>query len=256
MSALRRLLRQQLHARGWSKTPPSHGLTSEVDAQLQATIAAVQPYTLTGPERITALVDAVRYVVRAEVPGALAECGVWRGGSALAMLRTLLELGVTDRDVWLYDTFTAMPAPTDRDVDLHGVSALSMHAALALDPTIVDPAYEYLPFERVRELLLGTGYPEQRLHFVQGLVEDTVPDHAADRLALLRLDTDYYTSTRHELEHLAPRLSPGGVLLVDDYGHWRGSQEAVDEWMATLPRPLLLQRIDYTARLAIVPGTW
>ena len=105
-------------------------------------------------------------------------------------------------------------------------------------------------------MLLATGYPEQRVHFVQGLVEETVPEHAPEQLALLRLDTDYYTSTRHELEHLAPRLAPGGVLLVDDYGHWRGSQEAVDEWMATLPRPLLLQRIDYTARLAVMPGSW
>jgi hypothetical protein len=172
------------------------------------------------------------------------------------MLRTLQSLGVTDREVWLYDTFTAMPSPTDRDVDVHGTTAAAQHAELAANPGAVDPAYEYLPFAEVRALLLATGYPSERVHFIQGLVEETVPAQATERLALLRLDTDYYTSTRHELEHLAPRLSPGGVLIVDDYGHWRGSQEAVDEWMATLPHPLLLQRIDYTARLAVMPGTW
>ena len=224
-----------------------------IDDEAAATVRAVAPYTLTGPERVAALVDAVRYVVRAQVPGALAECGVWRGGSALAVLRTLVELGVAERDVWLYDTFTAMPSPTERDVDLYGVPAVDYHGRFDEDPSALDPAYRYLPLPRVRELLLSTGYPCERLHLVQGRVEQTLPGQAPEQLALLRLDTDYYTSTRHELEHLAPRLSSRGVLLVDDYGHWRGSRDAVDEWMATLPHPLLLQRIDYTARLAVLP---
>lgn len=229
-------------------TPPG-----DVDEQVAATLEAVRPYTLTGPERVTALVEAVRYVVRAQVPGALVECGVWRGGSALAVLRTLVELGVHDRDVWLYDTFTEMPAPTERDVDVHGVAAVEYHAQYAEDPSVLDPAYDYLPMTEVRALLLATGYPAERVHLVQGLVEQTIPGQAPEGIALLRLDTDYYTSTRHELEHLAPRIGSRGVLLVDDYGHWRGSRDAVDEWMATLPHPLLLQRIDYTARLAVIP---
>ncbi len=228
-------------------------LPEGIDAETAATVRAVAPYTLTGPERVAALVEAVRYVVRADVPGALVECGVWRGGSALAVLRTLVELRATDRDVWLYDTFTEMPSPTERDVDLFGVPAADYHRPLATDPSALDPAYSYLPLPQVRELLLSTGHPEERVHLVQGLVEDTLPGQAPQQLALLRLDTDYYTSTRHELAHLAPRLSPRGVLLVDDYGHWRGSRDAVDEWMATLAHPLLLQRIDYTARLAVMP---
>jgi O-methyltransferase len=264
MSALDRLTgqaRAQLRRRGFDVVRTSGAaapapIASVFDDEVLATIEAVRPYTLTGPERVAALVEAVRYVVRSEVPGALVECGVWRGGSALAVLRTLVSLGVTDRDVWLYDTFTAMPAPTDRDVDMYGVTASSMHAAYAEDPSVLDPAYDYLPLEQVAALLHGTGYPADRIHLVAGLVEETIPGQAPDAIALLRLDTDYYTSTRHELEHLAPRVGPGGVLVVDDYGHWRGSQEAVDEWMLTLPRPLLLQRIDYTARLLVIPGTW
>ncbi len=248
---LRRLGYDVVHTpgSGVQVTAPPRG----VDERTAATIQAVAPYTLTGPERVAALVEAVRYVVAAEVPGALVECGVWRGGSALAVLRTLVEMGADTRDVWLYDTFTTMPSPTDRDVDLFGVPAKDYHAKYDADPSVLDPSYEYLPLPQVRELLLSTGYPEQRLHLVQGLVEDTLPAQAPERLALLRLDTDYYTSTRHELEHLAPRLSSRGVLLVDDYGHFRGSRDAVDEWMAALPHPLLLQRIDYTARLVVVP---
>lgn len=261
MSAATRLVRRGLRRLGYDVVRTTASATpapalQDVDAQMAATIAAVAPYTLTGPERVAALVEAVRYVVRAEVPGALVECGVWRGGSALAVLRTLVELGATDRDVWLYDTFTEMPSPTDRDVDVHGIAASDYHAQYAADPSVLDPAYDYLPLSEVRDLLLCSGFPESRLHLVQGLVEQTVPGEAPDVIALLRLDTDYYTSTRHELEHLAPRVHAGGVLVVDDYGHWRGSRDAVDEWMAALPHPLLLQRIDYTARHVVMPGSW
>jgi O-methyltransferase len=110
---------------------------------------------------------------------------------------------------------------------------------------------EMLSEQAVRELVLSTGYPEERLHFVRGAVEETLPRHAPDRLALLRLDTDWYESTRHELENLYPRLSHGGVLLIDDYGHWEGCRRAVDEYFASHAPPVLLNRVDYTARIAV-----
>jgi hypothetical protein len=118
----------------------------------------------------------------------------------------------------------------------------------------VDARYDYLPYAEVRAMLMRTGYPAERMHFVPGLVEQTIPGRAPERIALLRLDTDYYESTKHELAHLYPRIGAGGVLIVDDYGHWCGSREAVDEYIAEHRLPLLLQRIDYTARLAIAPG--
>ena len=89
------------------------------------------------------------------------------------------------------------------------------------------------------------------MHWVAGFVEDTIPGSAAERLALLRLDTDWYRSTRHELTHLGPRLSSGGVLLIDDYGHFQGARQAVDEYLATQP-PVLLHRVDYSARMAMM----
>jgi O-methyltransferase len=103
----------------------------------------------------------------------------------------------------------------------------------------------------VRETVLSSGYPEARLHFVRGPVEQTLPEHAPERLALLRLDTDWYESTRHELEHLYPRLADGGVLIVDDYGHWEGARRAVDEYFDGRAAPLLLSRVDYTGRIAV-----
>src|SRR3546814_12950692 len=92
-----------------------------------------------------------------------------------------------------------------------------------------------------------------RSHFVEGKVEETVPEHTPDTIALLRLDTDWYSSTKHELHHLYPRLAQGGVLIIDDYGHWAGCRRAVDEYLLNIKPTPLLCRIDYTGRICIKP---
>jgi hypothetical protein len=148
----------------------------------------------------------------------------------------------------MYDTFDEMPLPGDEDRDISGrlVREVIEEAGEA------DPVYAYLPFDEVRAALEATGYPPERMHWVKGLVEDTIPATMPDELALLRLDTDWYRSTRHELTHLGPLLAPRAVLLIDDYGHFSGAQQAVDEYLATQP-PVHLHRVDYSARLAIMP---
>lgn len=228
---------------------PASAYPPDFDEDLIALCERVRPYTLTSPERIVALRDAVRYVVRAGIPGDLVECGVWRGGSMVVVALTLLELGATDRDLHLFDTFTHMPFPGEEDVDLFGVPAADVYEAASNAE-----AFRYLPLDEVRSVLVGTGYPEERLHFVPGMVEDTIPGAAPERIALCRLDTDWYASTRHEMAHLFPRIVPGGVLLVDDYGHFMGAKQAVDEHLAAHGPEVLLQRIDFTGRLVIVPG--
>lgn len=209
---------------------------------------------MTGVARLQALIDAVRYCVRRNIPGAFAECGVWRGGSVLAMILTLQEMGSADRDIHLYDTFEGMTAPSELDVSPVERPALeTWTAARERDerPWSVFFDQESFNEKAVRALLLETGYPSERLHLACGPVEETIPRCAPDDLALLRLDTDWYESTRHELEHLYPRLSPGGVLIVDDYGHWDGCRRAVDEFFAAHAVPVLLNRIDYAARIAV-----
>jgi hypothetical protein len=210
------------------------------------------PFTMTGVPRLQSVIDAVRYCVRRQVPGAFAECGVWLGGSVLAMILTLQELGATDRDIHLYDTFEGMTAPTGADTSPLHPPALETWKEMDGRPyrELFDP--EVFNEEAVRKTVLSTGYPRERLHFVRGAVEETLPGGAPERLALLRLDTDWYESTRHELEHLYPRLSEGGVLIIDDYGHWEGARRAVDEYFAGgSTAPLLLNRIDYTGRIAV-----
>jgi O-methyltransferase len=206
---------------------------------------------MTGVARLRALVDSVRYLERRGVPGAFVECGVWRGGSVLAMVLTLQELGASGRELYLYDTFEGMTRPTDVDT-----SALHPPALQTWEETGGRPYGELFDSESfnegaVRETVLSSGYPAERVHLVPGPVEETLPAAAPERIALLRLDTDWYESTRHELEQLYPRLVDGGVLIVDDYGHWEGCRRAVDEYFSTVAPPLPLNRIDYTGRIAL-----
>jgi O-methyltransferase len=209
----------------------------------------VKPYTMTTPPRIYALARSVEYVVRQEIAGAVVECGVWRGGSMMAVALTLLRLGVTDRDLYLFDTFEGMTEPGAEDVMHTGERA----AELLADPRRQEHYRAAAGLDEVRRSMLEVGYPQDRLHFVQGPVEETLPDRAPDEVALLRLDTDWYASTKHELVHLYPRLAPGGVLIVDDYAYWHGARRAVDEYVEEHELPLLLNRVDYTARLAVKP---
>lgn len=240
-----------------SPTPrnSSADFLAEVGAFEQELVAKVQPFTLTGPQRVVALAEAVSYVVRRGVPGAFVECGVWRGGSVLAMVLTLQRLGVTDRDIYLYDTFEGMTEPSELDVSDFGAPAVvewQESTRRGEKPWSDWFSHETLNIDEVKGLLLNTGYPEERLHFVKGAVEDTIPRTIPTDIALLRLDTDWYESTHHEMTHLYPLINNGGVLMVDDYGHWKGCRKAIDEYFEGGAAPhLLLNRVDYTCRIAV-----
>jgi hypothetical protein len=208
----------------------------------------VAPYTLTPPPAVAALADAVRYVRSNGVPGAIVECGVWKGGSMRAVAKTLLELGETGTDLYLFDTFEGMSEPTDEDVMWTGERADAVLARESRDSNF----WARAPLDEVREVMYALPYPQAKIHFVKGKVEDTIPGQAPDQIALLRLDTDWYESTRHELVHLYPRLASGGVLILDDYGWWRGAGRATDEYFQKNgPAPLLV-RIDHEGRRVAV----
>jgi hypothetical protein len=202
---------------------------------------AVEPYTLTGPLRTVSLTRAIEYLVRYQIPGDIVECGVWKGGSIMAAARALLHLKETSRRLWLFDTFSGMSAPTGEDVSVCNFSAEEDYKG----------TYLRVGLDQVRSAVLSTGYPQEQFRFVQGKVEDTIPGQAPEQIALLRLDTDWYESTRHELVHLFPRLVRGGVLLIDDYGHWKGARKASDEYLAANNVAILLNRIDFSARIAV-----
>ena len=214
-----------------------------------AIMRAVEQYSMTSRERMWGLISAVRYLSANKIQGSLVECGVWRGGSTMAVALTLKEIGELNREIYLFDTFEGMSAPTDKDKVASGESAKSI---LAKTKKQEGPGIWCIAgLEDVRQNLFNTGYPQERFHFVKGKVEDTLPSQAPDEIALLRLDTDWYESTRHELVHLFPRLKRNGVVIIDDYGHWSGARQAVDEYFAAQSFQPLLARLDYTGRLLI-----
>jgi O-methyltransferase len=226
----------------------------EYDDELRQTIKRVRRNTMTTAPRLAALCDSVEYIVRNRIEGAFVECGVWKGGSMMAAALTLLRLGDTDRDLYLFDTFSGMAEPTDEDVS-SPYDGYSLHKRFRRNRTGKTSDWVAVPDQYVRRAMESTGYPPERIHLVKGLVEETLPDQAPETLALLRLDTDWYQSTKHELEHLYPRLSAGGVLIVDDYGHYEGARQAVDEYFEETGERVLLNRIDYTGRIAIKQGS-
>jgi O-methyltransferase len=224
-------------------------LRHDYDDPAKEIITRVRDRTMTSAVKLFGLIESVRYVVRYDVPGDIVECGVWRGGSMQAVALTLLEVGATGRELHLFDTFEGMPPPTDKDRRHDGRLASDLLAAHDRDAKI----WAVATIDDVRSGMDETRYPPDRIHYHPGRVEQTIPDEAPERIALLRLDTDWYESTRHELEHLYHRLSPGGVLIIDDYGHFDGARLAVDEFVEKIGEPLLLLPLSF-GRIAVKPA--
>jgi hypothetical protein len=226
----------------------------DVSAEEMALLNKVRPFTMTSPARCLALMRAVDYLTKYHIPGDFVECGVWKGGSSMIMAEKLKSMGQTKTQLYLYDTYEGMSEPTLMDKSIDGRSADEQLAAANKDEAT--SVWCYSTLEEVEQNVLSTGYPAANLHFVKGKVEDTIPQTMPDKIALLRLDTDWYESTKHELIHLFPRLVVGGILIIDDYGHWEGCRKAVDEYFAEHKTQIFLSRIDYTGRIAVKTQAW
>jgi O-methyltransferase len=224
--------------------PPAAELPRDMTDEEKLIFSRVEPYTMTSLERVITLIRAVQYAVSLE--GEFVECGVWKGGSMMAVALSLLNLGRTDRVLRLYDTFEGMSAPTEKDVRYDGIQVAELLKSADTDAWI----WARAGLDVVKQNLESTGYPSSQIKYVAGKVEETIPSDVPEKICLLRLDTDWYESTRHELVHLYPQLVSGGILIIDDYGHYRGAKKAVDEYFG---QSVFLHRIDYTGRLLLKP---
>ena len=235
-------LAEYLNGKGWGVEHPSM-FRIDLEENFLAIWEKAAPFTMISMERGYAVYQAVNYILRNNLPGDFVECGVWKGGSCMLMALTLLESGVTDKPIWLYDTFKGMTEPCEKDRIASTGQAVSERweeGWWAVSPGMVEAN------------LKKTGYPMEHFHMVEGDVCETLKSTRPKAVSLLRLDTDWYESTRFELEILYPLLKEKGVLIIDDYGHFSGSRQAVDEYFTGKLLPLL-QRSDYTGRLALKP---
>jgi hypothetical protein len=191
--------------------------------------------TMVGKRRLDHLQECVERVLADGVPGDLIEAGVWRGGTAIFMRALLAAHGVTDRTVWLADSFAGLPAPdtarypADRGLDLHTYPELAV------------------PLEHVTRAFDRYGLRDEQVRFLEGWFEETLPTLRGHRWALVRIDADLYQSTTEALENLYPSLEPGGFLIVDDYGVIEPCRRAVDEFRAGAGVTDPLERIDASA---------
>jgi O-methyltransferase len=190
----------------------------------------IAPYTIVSVERAYATYRACRYVARYGILGCFAECGVFKGGMSMLAALTFTAHDKGERDIWLYDTFAGMTAPAVEDGE----------AAAAYNRQIVASS-----LQEVQRNFGSIDYPG-RSHFVEGDVCETLKQSAnvPKAIAVLRLDTDWYESTKAELDILYEKVAPRGVVLCDDYGYWQGARKAVDEFIDGLPHPVYLCRTD------------
>jgi O-methyltransferase len=248
--ARRRELQALLEAEGYGVIPNDQ-FRIDMEPEFRTLWNEIREFTMTGMERGYGLCQAVRYIEARELRGDFVECGVWKGGSCMLMMRTLQQLG-RERRVWLYDTFSGMPDPGEEDIIAWNRRPVREKREEELKEGKDSFAHWAVGLSRVRANIALTGYPDELTRYVPGDVAETVLKEAPKRIALLRLDTDWYASTLAELERLYPLLEEGGVLIIDDYGHFEGARRAVDEYFARPDvRPILFSRLDYTGRMGI-----
>ncbi|MDA3851229.1 MAG: class I SAM-dependent methyltransferase [Spirochaetaceae bacterium] len=228
-----------LESHGWGLIPPENYLI-DIEEDFLKLWDSISGFTMISVERAYSIYQSILYLINNKIHGDFVECGVWRGGASM-LAAMIYQKKIKDLpELWLYDTFSGMTEPGEEDI-----IAVSGEAVSKRSPQ----GWWAVSMEEVQQNLLSTGYPKDKLHFIKGDVSDTLKSSKPKEISLLRLDTDWYESTRQEMEILYPLLNTKGILLLDDYGHFKGARKAVDQYFKG--QNLLLQRVDYTGRLLI-----
>jgi len=256
-----RMLKTWMLRLGWqpSGRSPINGLQIdscfgyEDEEAIKKASSMVMNHTMGSFPRLASLWSQVRYLDRHSLTGAMVECGVWKGGAAgLMALAHMHQRNPPDRDLYLFDSWEGLPEPK---ASMDGNSAVK-YAIGRASGALKSIGQCVSAIEDASDLLeLRIGYPRHLLHYQKGWFQDTVIASAASlgEIALLRLDGDWYESTKVCLQALYPQVRKYGVVVIDDYGHWEGCRAAVDEFIGTLAAPIMLHRVDYTCRYWIKP---
>jgi O-methyltransferase len=246
---LGRVANKILRLIGYQLSPLAVSFPVEFDDEDKKVVQRVlgDKLTMTSAERLFTTLMATRYACSQGIPGDFVECGVWRGGNSILAADVFRRFDST-RKVHLFDTFAGMTEPTEHDVDRSGQHVFKKFSEASKND---HNAWCYASLD---EVMANVSRYELSAHakYIKGDIVETLErkDVLPDRISVLRLDTDWYESTKKELEVLYPRLQVGGVLIVDDYGHWGGARKAVDEYFNNIPKPFLAYT-DYTGRVGI-----
>jgi hypothetical protein len=207
-------------------------------------------FTMTPISRLINTVKSCKYAVENNIPGDFVECGVWRGGNSILAKKVFEKLG-SDKKVWMFDTFEGMTQPSG--LDISAGSKEPAYSKYELNNRDSHNEWCYASLEDVKENILTSKLSLNGFNFVKGDVCQTLADKSnlPESICVLRLDTDWYKSTKAELDNLYPLLSKRGVLIIDDYGHWEGARKAVDEYFIDEEYKPFFNIVDYTGRMAL-----
>lgn len=209
----------------------------------------INKYTMCTPANHWAIIQAMNHIKKNGIKGDLVECGVYKGGNII-LFDYLNKKFSLNKQIYAFDTFEGMSEPGDHDIDLKNKSA-----------KLTKNNYEdhnikwcYSSLDEVKKNIVKfNSHISNNFKFIKGDVIKTLnnKNNLPEKISLLRLDTDFYESTKKELEILYPKLEKNGVLIIDDYGHWQGAKKAVDEYFNTKNNFHWFHRIDYASRLFI-----
>ncbi len=235
------------HANSWYKRN-EHRIAEISNDELKI-LKEITNLSMSTPANHWAIIQSLKHIKKNDIKGDIVECGVWRGGN-LILFKKIIDALNLEKKIFAFDTFQGMPEPSKEDLDLKDIDAEKIYQNYKNK----DLKWCFSDIDEVKNNIskFFKDY-NKSFNFIRGKVEDTLmqEDNLPQTISLLRLDTDFYESTKKELEILYPRLNKGGVLIIDDYGHWKGSKKAVDEYFKSERDFLWFHRIDYASRLLI-----
>ncbi len=203
--------------------------------------------TMIGQQRMFSNILIAKWITQNELDGDFVECGVWRGGSTLLVKMIFEEYGNNSK-VWLFDTFKGMTEPTDDDINFVGQPARHKYLKSRKSDYV---NWVYASYQEVKENFIRSGVKIEDCEFVIGDVLKTIKDYddKIKKISFLRLDTDWYESTKIELDYFYPKIVKDGFLVIDDYGHWGGSRKATDEYLSEKKIHKFKNMIDFSCRM-------
>jgi O-methyltransferase len=229
------LERMVVGALRWKQVLPMKRIPVDEQTRMEGRDWPPMALTMIGMERLNNIQACVEDVLAKGVPGDLIEAGTWRGGAGIFMRAILKAHGITDRELWISDSFEGLPTPDP--------------GKFPADEFYVDdvPAFLAVGLEQVRRGFARFGLLDEQVHFLKGWFKDTLPSLADKRWAVVRIDADMYESTMQALELLYPNLSEGGYVIVDDYGGLDSCRDAVEDYRKKNGISEALQKVDWTA---------
>lgn len=230
-----------------------YGFGYDLEQEAYDNILKVLSHTMVGYERLMTLYHQAVFCERNGVPGSFVECGTWKGGAVGLMALANLQHANKRRHLHLFDSFEGVPEP-DAAVDGEAALAVAREVGGGTDGQLVGLPLSVGTLEANKELLERTiGYDADYLHYHKGWFQNTLPEraHEVGEIAILRLDGDWYASTKICLDYLFDRVVTGGFVIIDDYGSYDGCRKAVDEFIQARGLKSFLNHVDFTGRYLI-----